>query len=54
MEEPIDFAVVTQKDENIAKGTEKVITEGQEGLSFKRNMKLQKKMGKKFLELLID
>jgi len=32
VEEPINYAVVTQKDENLAKGTEKVVTEGQEGL----------------------
>ena len=32
VEEPISFAVVTKKDENLEKGTEKVITEGQEGL----------------------
>ncbi len=32
VEEPISYAVVTKKDENLAKGTEKVITEGQEGL----------------------
>jgi len=32
VEEPISYAVVTQKDENLDTGTEKVITEGQEGL----------------------
>ena len=32
VEEPISYAVVTNKDENLEKGTEKVITEGQEGL----------------------
>ena len=32
MEEPVSYAVVTKKDESLAKGTEKVITEGQEGL----------------------
>ena len=32
VEEPISYAVVTQKDENLETGTEKVITEGQEGL----------------------
>ena len=36
VEEPIRFAVVTKKDENLEKGTEKVITEGQEGTYFKR------------------
>ena len=32
VEEPISYAVVTNKDENLDTGTEKVITEGQEGL----------------------
>jgi uncharacterized protein YabE (DUF348 family) len=32
VEEPISYAVVTNKDENLETGTEKVITEGQEGL----------------------
>jgi uncharacterized protein YabE (DUF348 family) len=32
VEEPISYAIVTKKDENLAQGTEKVITEGQEGL----------------------
>ena len=32
VEEPISYAVVTTKDGNLPKGTEKVITEGKEGL----------------------
>lgn len=32
VEEPIRFAVVTKKDENLSKGTEKTVTNGQEGL----------------------
>ena len=32
VEEPIGFAVVAQKDENLPSGTEKVITDGKEGL----------------------
>src|SRR3954466_6067984 len=36
VEEPISFAVVTQKDESLAKGTEKVITPGQQGLVSKK------------------
>ncbi|MGN1401627.1 MAG: ubiquitin-like domain-containing protein [Bacillus sp. (in: firmicutes)] len=32
VEEPIDFAVVSKKDANLPKGTEKVVTEGSEGL----------------------
>ena len=43
VEEPIDFAVVTKKDSNMAKGAEKVVQEGQKGC-LKKNMKLRKKM----------
>lgn len=32
VEEPVDFAVVTQKDTSLTKGTEKVLKEGQKGL----------------------
>lgn len=32
VEEPLSFAVVTQKDENLNKGSEKILTPGQEGL----------------------
>jgi uncharacterized protein YabE (DUF348 family) len=32
VEEPVDFAIVTQKDASLAKGTEKVLKEGQKGL----------------------
>ena len=32
VEEPLSFAVVTQKDENLDKGSEKILTPGQEGL----------------------
>ena len=32
VEEPIQFAVVTKKDDSLDKGTEKVITEGKDGL----------------------
>jgi uncharacterized protein YabE (DUF348 family) len=32
VEEPIHFAVVTKNDSNLSKGTEKVVTPGQEGL----------------------
>ena len=34
VEEPIQFAIVTKKDDSLAR-TEKVITEGKEGLTFK-------------------
>lgn len=32
VEEPLSFAVVTQKDDNLDKGSEKILTPGQEGL----------------------
>jgi len=32
VEEPIHFAVVTKKDNNLSQGTEKVVSQGQEGL----------------------
>lgn len=32
VEEPVQFAVVTKKDEGLEKGTEKIITEGKQGL----------------------
>ncbi len=35
VEEPIHFAVVTKNDSNLSKGTEKVVTPGQEGLKTK-------------------
>ncbi|MCM3603658.1 ubiquitin-like domain-containing protein [Robertmurraya korlensis] len=35
VEEPIHFAVVTKNDSNLSKGTEKVVTPGQEGLMTK-------------------
>lgn len=36
VEEPISFAVVTKKDGNLTKGTEKVIKEGEQGLLTKK------------------
>nr|WP_325048970.1 ubiquitin-like domain-containing protein [Peribacillus saganii] len=36
VEEPINFAVVTKKDSTLQKGKEKVITEGQKGLTSKQ------------------
>ncbi|MDE3840523.1 hypothetical protein C0966_14475 [Bacillus methanolicus] len=36
VEEPINFAVVTKKDGNLTKGTEKVIKEGEQGLLTKK------------------
>ena len=36
VEEPVDFAVVTQKDASLAKGTQKVLNEGQKGLVAKK------------------
>jgi uncharacterized protein YabE (DUF348 family) len=45
VEEPISFAVVTQKDENLPQGTEKVITPGAEGAVL-RTYEIIKKNGK--------
>ena len=36
VEEPVDFAVVTQKDASLTKGTEKVLKEGKKGLLAKK------------------
>ena len=35
VEEPIQFATVTKKDDSLASGSEKVITQGKEGLTLK-------------------
>ena len=32
MEEPVQFAVVTKKDESLEKGKQKIVTEGKQGL----------------------
>ncbi|WP_338471263.1 ubiquitin-like domain-containing protein [Niallia sp. XMNu-256] len=45
VEEPIPFAVVTRKDENLASGTEKIITHGKEGL-IKKTYEIVKENGK--------
>ena len=45
VEEPIDFAVVTKKDSNMAKGSEKVVQEGQKGL-LKKEFEVTKENGK--------
>ncbi|WP_349305516.1 ubiquitin-like domain-containing protein [Bacillus sp. FJAT-50079] len=44
VEEPIDFAVVTKKDESLAKGTEKVVQEGEKGL-LKKEFEVTKENG---------
>jgi uncharacterized protein YabE (DUF348 family) len=53
VEEPINYAVVTQKDENLAKGSEKVITEGQEGLVSKQ-YEVTKENGKEVSRVLLS
>ncbi|MCR2823368.1 G5 and 3D domain-containing protein [Lederbergia panacisoli] len=45
VEEPIDYAVITKKDSNLAQGTEKVIQSGQEGL-MKKEYEVTKENGK--------
>lgn len=44
VEEPIDFAVVTKKDSGLAKGTEKVVQEGKNGL-LKKEYEVTKENG---------
>ncbi|MFD9628701.1 ubiquitin-like domain-containing protein [Peribacillus muralis] len=36
VEEPVDFAVITKKDDSLSKGKEKVVTEGKDGLISKK------------------
>ncbi|MBS4221108.1 DUF348 domain-containing protein [Bacillus sp. FJAT-49711] len=45
VEEPIDYAVITKKDSSMAKGTEKVVQNGQEGL-LKKEYEVTKENGK--------
>lgn len=45
VEEPVDFAVVTKKDSSLAKGKEKIITQGQKGL-IKREYEVTLENGK--------
>lgn len=49
MEEPVQFAVVTKKDESLEKGKEKTITKGKKA-AFLNSMKSGLKMAKKYLE----
>jgi uncharacterized protein YabE (DUF348 family) len=53
VEEPISFAVVTQKDESLAKGTEKVITPGQAGLVSKQ-FEITKENGQEVSRVLLN
>jgi uncharacterized protein YabE (DUF348 family) len=53
VEEPISFAVVTQKDESLAKGTEKVVTPGQEGL-MSRQFEITKENGQEVSRVLLN
>ncbi|RWR07179.1 ubiquitin-like domain-containing protein [Siminovitchia fortis] len=53
VEEPIDYDVVTKKDGNLEKGTEKVIQEGQEGL-VKKEFEVTKENGKEVKRSLVS
>ena len=53
VEEPIDFAVVTKKDSNMAKGAEKVVQEGQKGL-LKKEYEITKENGKEVAKSLLS
>lgn len=49
VEEPINFAVVTKKDNNLTKGTEKVMNAGKKALR-RKSLKSSWRMAKKFPE----
>lgn len=53
VEEPIDYDVVKKEDANLAKGTEKVIQEGHEGLS-KKEFEITKENGKEVKRSLVS
>lgn len=53
VEEPIDYDVVTKKDGNLDKGTEKVVQEGQEGL-VKKEFEVTKENGKEVKRSLVS
>lgn len=53
VEEPINFAVVTQKDKSMAKGTKKVLKQGQEGLA-QRHYEVTKENGQEVSRNLIS
>ncbi len=53
VEEPINFAVVTQKDKSMAKGTKKVLKQGQNGLA-QRHYEVTKENGQEVTRNLIS
>lgn len=53
VEEPIDFDIVTEKDDNLEKGTEKVIQEGQEGI-IQKEFEVVKENGKEVKRSLVS
>ncbi|GIN22952.1 G5 and 3D domain-containing protein [Siminovitchia fordii] len=53
VEEPIDFDIVTEKDGNLEKGTEKVIQEGQEGI-IQKEFEVVKENGKEVKRSLVS
>lgn len=52
VEEPIDYALVTKKDSNLAQGTEKVVQDGKEGL-LKKEYEVIKENGKEVKRKLV-
>ncbi|MBS4198003.1 G5 and 3D domain-containing protein [Lederbergia citri] len=52
VEEPIDYTIVTRKDANLAKGTEKLVQQGKEGL-LKKEYEVTKENGKEVTRKLI-
>lgn len=53
VEEPIPFAVITKKDNNLASGTEKIVTPGKEGLSVK-TYEIMKENGKEVSRTILN
>ncbi|MGJ7923159.1 ubiquitin-like domain-containing protein [Neobacillus sp. LXY-4] len=53
VEEPVEFATITQKDDNLAQGTEKVVQEGQQGL-IQRTYEIVKENGKEVIRNILN
>lgn len=53
VEEPVDFAVITKQDNNLAQGTEQVVQEGQQGL-IKRTYEIVYENGKEVVRNILN
>jgi uncharacterized protein YabE (DUF348 family) len=53
VEEPVDFAVITKQDSNLAQGTEQVVQEGQQGLT-KRTYEIVYENGKEVVRNILN